>query len=1070
TSYDIDTAAPIADPILTTAEFYNGNLTINETNQLLFKAFTVGGGVTELASGGFEQTPEVEEAQPSFGGQNGNASEESLTFVLSSLPDFGSLYLNTGDGYELATINSEFDTEDTLYWAVTQEQLITAMESVDSTTLSGRYASDWRAGDVDIYGYNLDGTRNDGLVRGQSGGRLGITDNTGDQLEEPEQLGFREGKSETMIFDFQRPIGEATVTVANLIASEGEVGSVAAYLNGELVGEWTFSGTNGAQLNGQDVDFTPGNGYDNGTFTIEGVIFDQLRFTAEPYADGTTGQVPTDNSDYYLSSLEYKEVPQAGFQYKVIDEAGNESDTVDVVIGEPSAESAVPDDLGPNVTVELMGAGEDDVYNIDELASGTAGHAEAFIELGGTVKVGDVVTVTANTVDGSIISRPVTQADLSNGLSVQVPVSEGMANVTVTATVADAANNISSAEDAKDVAAAPEAVIVINEPLFGDDNVLNNSESDSAHTITGTVSGSVSVGDVITVTIDGNTFDTTVADDGSSWSVEIPENVISELSNGEVTASVAGVDSYGNPYNAETNAAYDVQQPAELNVGTNGNDEIVAGGGDDLIMGDRGGKVTLIDPATNYNISLIVDVSGSMGNESGNEGFSRMALTQQALVNLANQLEDHDGTINVQLVPFSANALTPVVIQDLNSGNVQQLINAVNSLQANGGTNYQAAFLQAAEWFNTQNGSQTAGEFENLTYFLTDGDPTNYYNSSGEIRGTGNSTTIETFNASVKAFESLSDTSSVNAIGIGKGVNESILQFFDNSDVTNSGSLNSVWGNSTVIAPYGEVSIVNNAEDLAAALEGSSEFDELEALGGDILSGGEGNDIIFGDAINTDHLEWTNQDTGIFFGAGSHEGLGYEGLRDYLKWEVNDGVAPNDEQTISYVRDNWQTLINETRTDGGNDNLDGGAGDDILIGGAGNDSLIGGEGNDLLYGGAGADTFAWEFGDQGTANEPAEDQVMDFHVGEFGVDSEADRLDLADLLQDESSGSIDEYIFAEQQGEDTVLHVKSDGGLAADGSNADQHIVLKGVEMPQGGNSSDFIQGMLDNDQLKIDQ
>tara|TARA_R110001599_G_scaffold242210_4_gene441830 strand:- start:404 stop:613 length:210 start_codon:yes stop_codon:yes gene_type:complete len=61
-------------------------------------------------------------------------------------------------------------------------------------------------------------------------------------------------------------------------------------------------------------------------------------------------------------------------------------------------------------------------------------------------------------------------------------------------------------------------------------------------------------------------------------------------------------------------------------------------------------------------------------------------------------------------------------------------------------------------------------------------------------------------------------------------------------------------------------------------------------------------------------------------------------------------------------------------------------------------------------------------------------------------------------------------VFAEQQGDDTILHVKSDGGLTADGSNADQQIVLKGVEMPQGGNSSDFIQSMLDNDQLKIDQ
>ncbi|MBE0465290.1 DUF5801 repeats-in-toxin domain-containing protein, partial [Halomonas colorata] len=146
----------------------------------------------------------------------------------------------------------------------------------------------------------------------------------------------------------------------------------------------------------------------------------------------------------------------------------------------------------------------------------------------------------------------------------------------------------------------------------------------------------------------------------------------------------------------------------------------------------------------------------------------------------------------------------------------------------------------------------------------------------------------------------------------------------------------------------------------------------------------------------------------------------------------------------------------------------GSEGSDTLDGDAGNNVLVGGGGNDTLYGGAGADTFKWEFGDQGTSKSAAVDQVMDFTVGKFGADSQADRLDLADLLQGENSGNIDQYIHAEQQGTDTVLHVKSDGGLAADGSNADQYIVMKGVDM-QGSSSSDFIQSMLENDQLKID-
>jgi len=610
-SYDIDTSDPIADPILTTAEFYDGNLTINDTNQLLFKAFTVGGGVSKLDSGELEKTPEIEEEQASFGGQNGNALEESLTFVLTSLPEFGSVYLNTGDGYELATVNSEFDTEDTLYWAVTQDQLITAMQDVGANTIKGGALSEWFSHGVDIYSYNLDGTKTTGLLN-VSSGRLGIKDKTGQQQQEPEQLGYRGENSETMIFDFQRSVGEAKISVANLVASEGEVGSVAAYLNGEQVGEWTFSGVNGATLNGVPVDFTPGNGYSNQSFTLEGVIFDQLRFTAKPYADGVTGQVPTDNSDYYLTSIAYKEVPQSGFQYKVIDEAGNESDIVDVVIGEPSAESAVPDDLGPNVTVELMGAGEDDTYNVEELASGTAGHAEAFIELGGTVKVGDTLTVTANTVDGSIISRPVTQDDLSNGLRVQVPVSEGMTNVTVTATVADAANNRSSDQDEKGVAnVSPEATITIN-TLAGDD-VINGEEATQPISVTGSVGGDVKAGDTVTLTVgdddDAPTFTGQVTADENGnlvYAIDVPGSTLAE--HDQVSAEVTGKDALDNSYRAEESRGYGVDATPEAAGGQVTGEEDSA-----LILKWADFNVTDDSPAADQGI-LITDlpVSGTL--------------------------------------------------------------------------------------------------------------------------------------------------------------------------------------------------------------------------------------------------------------------------------------------------------------------------------------------------------------------------------------------------------------------------------------------------------------------------
>ncbi|WP_447529280.1 Ig-like domain-containing protein [Vreelandella sp. TE19] len=161
---------------------------------------------------------------------------------------------------------------------------------------------------------------------------------------------------------------------------------------------------------------------------------------------------------------------------------------------------------------------------------------------------------------------------------------------------------------------------------------------------------------------------------------------------------------------------------------------------------------------------------------------------------------------------------------------------------------------------------------------------------------------------------------------------------------------------------------------------------------------------------------------------------------------------------------------NDTLVGGdGDDTLIGGKGNDTLYGGAGDDTLIGGPGDDILVGGLGADTFKWEFGDQGSSHNAATDVVKDFTQGVFGKDAQADRLDLSDLLKGENNESIDQYIRAEQQGSDTVLHIKSEGGLSADNSNADQRVVLKDVTMPQGENSSDFIQSMLQDHQLKID-
>ncbi|OUE42103.1 hypothetical protein BZY95_10910, partial [Billgrantia desiderata SP1] len=143
-------------------------------------------------------------------------------------------------------------------------------------------------------------------------------------------------------------------------------------------------------------------------------------------------------------------------------------------------------------------------------------------------------------------------------------------------------------------------------------------------------------------------------------------------------------------------------------------------------------------------------------------------------------------------------------------------------------------------------------------------------------------------------------------------------------------------------------------------------------------------------------------------------------------------------------------------------------GNDALTGGAGNDIIIGGAGDDILVGGLGADTFVWNLGDQGEAGAPATDKVMDFTLGQFGVDGEADKLDIADLLDGASSANLAEYLHATDDGSgNTVLQISHNGGFTGgvyDESVVDQTIVLKGVAY-----SDALIQQMLSNGQLEIE-
>ncbi|MCA0973873.1 VCBS domain-containing protein [Halomonas denitrificans] len=714
---------------------------------------------------------------------------------------------------------------------------------------------------------------------------------------------------------------------------------------------------------------------------------------------------------------------------------------------------------------------------------------------------------------------------------------------------------------------------------------------------------------------------------------------LGEASNAfDIELGLSGIDGDGDT--ASGSLTLEVSAPDQLFVGDNSDNSVTGGGGSDVMIGDGGGKFTVINPAQNYNVSLILDSSGSMSADSGTQGLSRMALAKQALANLVEQLADFDGIINLQVVDFDTGArFTQTLDLGSSESEVDRIVDYINSVDGSrnsgGGTNYEAAFEASKGWLEEQS---AANGYENLTYFLTDGLPTFYVTDSGGTGGNGRDTGFNEVNNALEAFEGLSAISRVEAIGIGSGINEDVLRFFDNTDVTGvsqvipyssasfsgsrglvdfsgsdspldtqtgwtksgdstgglavgggslylvdyrsgsttgaavatsqsftleapengystlqfryqtddygssdyfryfveksdgqggwttvasgrpgesqswrtfetepldsgvyrivldvingSGGYDSITVDDITIrdyeyptAPVGEASIVNTAEELEAVLNGGSSFDKLAALGDDTLDGTDRADIIFGDTVNTDHLEWTDG-SGKVFAAGEHDGLGFSGLFEFLKWSENGGSDPDQDQIMDYIRSNYEALLDSGRKDGGADTLKGGDGDDVLIGGGGNDTLhgedgddllLGGAGDDLLLGGLGADTFAWVLGDQGEAGAAADDVIADFHVAAAGTapgtDPEADVLDLSDLLQgfdaSDDQQSLNDFIHAEQDGDDVVLYIKSDGGLAGDNANADQLITLEGASM-SGQSGEDFLTQLLNQGQLDV--
>ncbi|PPC77997.1 hypothetical protein C4K68_07620, partial [Pokkaliibacter plantistimulans] len=494
---------------------------------------------------------------------------------------------------------------------------------------------------------------------------------------------------------------------------------------------------------------------------------------------------------------------------------------------------------------------------------------------------------------------------------------------------------------------------------------------------------------------------------------------------------------------------------SELYVGDNGDNTKTSTLGSDVLIGDVAGAVVTPGDAPNYNVSFVLDVSGSM---SG----SRIENLKTAVSTLLTQLADFDGTINLNITVFSGDAQTLVSINNFTGSDLQTAIDAVNSLTIDGSatTNYEAGLTMATTWFADQlaAGNDASNDYSNISFFLTDGEPRAYYNDSGTLvysDSVGLTEGIAAYSnlVSVNGTADADNQVTVNAIGLNIEADSTFGQQLTNFDST---------GN----PDYVEDS--NDATALTAALQGALDEVTDVDMGNDTLVGTAGNDVIFGDTVNSDSLSWDG------YAAGTHDGLGYTGLLEYLT-QLNGGTAPTDAELRNYIINNADALNDDTDTRGGNDILIGGDGDDLIFGQGGDDQITGGAGDDIMHGGQGQDTFIWLSGDQGAAGDPASDVVADFHIATSSSDSNADVLDLSDMLPDTSGQDLSNYLHFETDSSsgstDTVLYVSTSGQFTSgDHSQADQVITLKGVDLSSSGSSdTEIINNLINSHQLVVD-
>ncbi|KZQ42096.1 type 1 secretion target domain-containng protein [Enterobacter cloacae subsp. dissolvens] len=262
------------------------------------------------------------------------------------------------------------------------------------------------------------------------------------------------------------------------------------------------------------------------------------------------------------------------------------------------------DATAPSVTINTLAT--------DDILNATEAQTDLTVSGTSTAEAGQTVTVSLNGKDYTATVGSDGHWTLNVPAADLAALSDG--SVTVTASVSDKAGNPASVDHNLTVDMTVPQVTI--NTIAGDD-VINVAEHAQAQIVSGSATGAAP-GDKVTVTIGGQSY-TTVLDAAGNWSVGVPANVISGLSDGSVTVTASVTDAAGNTGSGPHSVTVDTGLPSVnfnaisddnvLNAVEKGQDLSISGTSANLAEGT---VVTVSLNGKNYTATTAADGSWSL--------------------------------------------------------------------------------------------------------------------------------------------------------------------------------------------------------------------------------------------------------------------------------------------------------------------------------------------------------------------------------------------------------------------------------------------------------------------------